>query len=109
MADIDSIDIKKDDIIVNLKISKGEYDLLKNTTSNLLLLPTDKEFLSNFLTTGKLGNSNRIMMPKKILNRFDMKDMIKKVPAKAFTINDEVYLFIKLRKSSFGIPKFKEE
>lgn len=108
MAEISSIGIKKDDIIVNLKISKGEYELLENKTKNLLILPTNPEFLNRPLTTGKLGNSNRIMMPKKILDRFDIEILEKKVPSKAFKIDDEVFLLIKLKKSTFGIPAFKE-
>jgi hypothetical protein len=30
------------------------------------------------------------------------------VPAKTFKIDDEIFLLIKLKKSSFGIPVFKE-
>ena len=59
MAEISSIDMKKGDIIVNLKVSEEEYRLLGNNTSNLLLLPTSSNFLDRPLTTGKLGNSNR--------------------------------------------------
>ena len=108
MAEIDSIDIKKDDIVVNLKVSKEEYRLIGNTTSNLLLVPTDLDFLNRPLTTGKLGNSNRVMLPKKILEKFEITELIKKVPARTFNINDEVFLLIKLKKSTFGIPEFKE-
>ena len=108
MAEISSIDIKKNDIQVNLKVSKSEYELLENHTSNLLLVPTNPDFLNYPLTTGKLGNSNRIMLPKKILQKFDVKNLEKKVPAKTFRINDEIYILIKLKKSTFGIPEFKE-
>jgi len=108
MAEIHSIDVKKDDITVNLKISKPEYDLLGNSTTSLLLTPTNPDFLSSLLTTGKLGNSNRIMMPKKILEKFEIKDMDKKVHAKTFRLHDEIFLLIRLKKSSFGIPVFKE-
>lgn len=108
MAEINSIDIKKDAIVVNLKVSKGEYELLGNSTSNLLLLPINPKFLNHPLTTGKLGNSNRIMMPKKILEKFEIKNLEKKVPARTFEVDDEVFLVIKLKKSSFGIPTFRE-
>jgi hypothetical protein len=108
MAEIQSINVKRGDIFINLKISKGEYDLLGNITSDLILLPTNTNFLSHSLTTGKLGNSNRIMMPKKILDKFEIKNLEKKVPAKTFKIDDEIFLLIKLKKSSFGIPVFKE-
>ena len=108
MAEIRSIDIKKDDIIVNLKVSRGEYELLGNNTSDLLLLPVNLEFLNRPLTTGKLGNSNRIMLPKKILKKFEIKNLEKKVPARTFKVDDDIFLIIRLQKSGFGIPKFKE-
>ncbi|NIO22722.1 MAG: hypothetical protein GTN38_01690 [Candidatus Aenigmarchaeota archaeon] len=108
MADIRSIDIRKGNIVVNLKISKDEYDLLNQETRDLLLLPAHSNILDRPLTTGKLGNSNRIMLPKKILDRHEITDLEKKVPAKTFNINDEVFLLIKLKRSNFGIPVFRE-
>ncbi|UCC91808.1 MAG: hypothetical protein JSV39_00865, partial [Candidatus Aenigmatarchaeota archaeon] len=94
-----SIDIKKNKIMVNLKVSKSEYELLGHNTSNLLLLPTNLEFLNRPLTTGKLGNSNRVMLPKKILERYEIKILEKKVPARAFGVHDEIFLLIRLKKS----------
>ena len=108
MANVRSIDVKGGEIRVNLKISKDEYDLLRQETRDLLLLPTNLNILDRPLTTGKLGNSNRIMLPKKILDRYEITDLEKKVPAKAFKINDEVFLLIKLKRSSLGIPVFGE-
>jgi len=108
MAEIRSIDVKKDEITVNLKVSKAEYEMISSTTSDLLIMPTSHSFLSHSLTTGKLGNSNRIMLPKKILERLEIKILDKKVPAKTFKIDDEIFLLIKLKKSTFGIPVFKD-
>jgi len=108
MAEIHSIDIKKGDIVVNLKITKDEYQLLRNHTTNLLLLPATPEFLNTPLTTGKLGNSNRIMLPKKILSRFDIGKLDKKVPAKTFKVDNDVFLLIRLKKSTLGVPVFEE-
>lgn len=108
MAEIRSIDVKRSEISVNLKISKAEYDMISNTTSDLLLMPTSQSFLSHSLTTGKLGNSNRIMLPKKILAKLEIKELDKKVPAKTFKLDDEIFLLIKLKKSTFGIPVFKD-
>ncbi|NIO20436.1 MAG: hypothetical protein GTN76_06770 [Candidatus Aenigmarchaeota archaeon] len=108
MADIRSIDMKRGEIRVNLKISRNEYELLSQETRDLLLVPTQPNILDRPLTTGKLGNSNRIMLPKKILDKYEIIDLEKKVPAKTFKINDEVYLLIKLKRSSIGIPMFKE-
>ncbi|MFH1237326.1 MAG: hypothetical protein V1648_02880 [Candidatus Aenigmatarchaeota archaeon] len=108
MAEIQTIDVKRDNVFVNLKISKLEYETLSNHTSNLLLLPTSHNFMSYLLTTGKLGNSNRVMLPKKILEKFDIRILDKKVPARMFSINDDTYLLIKIKKSAFGIPVFKD-
>ncbi|MCD6591027.1 MAG: hypothetical protein J7K72_03590 [Candidatus Aenigmarchaeota archaeon] len=108
MAEIRSITVNKDEIIVNLRVSKSEYEIIPKNIDNIILLPSDDKSLSNSLTTGKLGNSNRIMLPKKILSRYNIKTLEKKVPAKVFRINDEVFLLIKLKKSKFGIPTFEE-
>jgi hypothetical protein len=108
MAEIRSIDINSNNILINLRVSKSEYEILKHKTHDLLLLPADQDTLDRRLTTGKLGNSNRIMLPKKLLERHNIKEVIKKAPSKAFDINDEVFLLIKLKKSTLGIPVFKE-
>jgi len=108
MAEINSIDINNDDIVVNLKISKDEYGILQHKTDDLLLLPASSDSLDVRLTTGKLGNSNRVMLPKKLLGLYDIKEIVKKVPAKCFKIDDEVFLLVKLKKSTLGIPVFDE-
>lgn len=108
MAEIQTIDVKRDNVFVNLKISKVEYETLSNHTSDLILVPTSRTFMSYLLTTGKLGNSNRVMLPKKILEKFDIRILEKKVPARMFRIDDNTYLLIKIRKSAFGIPVFKD-
>lgn len=111
MADIQSINMGDHEIIVNLRISNSEYELLKNNRYDLVLLPSDFGSLGNTLTTGRLGNSNRIMIPKKMLAREKI-GLQKKVPSRVFKINDSAFLLIKLDESSMGIPVFgdgKEE
>jgi len=109
MADIQSIDMRNGDILVNLVISEKEYALLRQETKNLLLLPTNMEILDEFLTTGKLGNSNRIMLPKKNLQRHGVKFMDKKTPSKIFKLNGDTFLLIRLNKSKMGVPVFEED
>jgi hypothetical protein len=109
MANIKSMDIKNGEIFLNLKVSKTEYDTLRQSTDNLILLPTDVKALNNTLTTGKLGNSNRLMLPKKILEKNSIFQLQKKVPAKIFRIGGEVFLLVKLEESKIGIPFFKED
>lgn len=109
MADIDSIDMKNDKILVNLKLTKDEYKLLKQSTKRLLLLPTESNVLNELLTTGKLGNSNRIMLPNKVLRKYNVTKLLKRAPAQLFDIYDEKFLLIKLQESTFGKPRFGEE
>jgi len=71
---------------------------------NVLILP---EEFDEFLTTGKLGNSNRIMLPKKVLKKHAI-ELKGKVPAKIFDVNGRKFLLIKLEEIKIGIPKFKE-
>lgn len=108
MADIRTIDMENDDIFVTLKITKEEYKLLKLKSRNLLIVPTESDVLNESLTTGKLGNSNRIMLPNKILKKYNIKKLVKKVPSKVFEYNGNKILVIKLEESKVGIPVFKE-
>ena len=109
MADIDSIDMKNDKILVSLKLTKDEYKLLKQSTKGLLLLPTEPSILNELLTTGKLGNSNRIMLPNKILRKHNITKLLKRVPAQVFDVYDEKFLLLKLQESKIGKPVFGEE
>lgn len=108
MADIRTIDMKNDKIFVTFEISEEEYKSLKPKPRQLLIVPTDSNALDETLTTGKLGNSNRIMLPNKILKKYRIKKLLKKVPSKVFECNGNKILVIKLEKSDIGIPIFKE-
>lgn len=107
MAEVQSIDMKGREIVVNLKISQQEYKSLQQTTKDLLLVPTSSAILNELLTTGKLGNSNRIMMPNKILKRHNIPHLLKKVHAKIFDLDEEQFLVIKLKESKTGVPIFE--
>jgi uncharacterized membrane protein len=109
MADVNSIDMRNGRITLGLKISKEEYEFLKQATSDLLVIPATSKFMSQLLTTGKLGNSNRLMLPKKILDKLDVKRMDKKVPGKIFRLNGSVYLLTRLHGKKNGIPVFGGE
>jgi len=109
MADLNSIDLRNDRILLNLKVSKEEYEFLKQATTDIMVIPANSKFMSNLLTTGKLGNSNRLMLPKKILDKLDVKRMEKKVPGKIFRLNGSVYLLTRLHGKKNGIPVFGGE
>ena len=59
MADIRNIEMGNESILVSLDISKDEYNVLKNETKDILLIPSDSKMFNEVLTTGTLGNSNR--------------------------------------------------
>ena len=107
MADVRSVDVRGDEIFVNLKITSSEYRILRSSTKNLVVLPTDSSILADVLTTGTLGNGNRIMIPNKLLKRCDISVLNKKVPSKIFRVNNEDYLLIKLDGGDLGIPSFE--
>ncbi|MCK5233421.1 MAG: hypothetical protein KAJ91_01250 [Candidatus Aenigmarchaeota archaeon] len=109
MAEIKSIDVHKKDIELKLSISREEYKIIQNNTSDLIVLPCNAETLEHHLTTGKLGNSNRIMMPKKVLHLFKIKELDKKAPSTIFTIDNDCFLLSKIKKSCKGIPKFSDD
>ncbi|MCX6814367.1 MAG: hypothetical protein NTY20_01815 [Candidatus Aenigmarchaeota archaeon] len=109
MADVSSIDMKKDEIILSLKISKEEYEFLKQATADLMVVPVSPKFMNNLLTTGKLGNSNRLMLPKKILDKLDVKKMDRKVPGRIFRMQGNVYLLTRLHGKRNGVPVFGGE
>jgi hypothetical protein len=109
MARLQSIDIKNESILVTLKISEQEYEFLKSKSREFLIIPTDEDTLNETLTTGKLGNSNRIMLPNKILKKYEIKKLLKKASSKIFNSNGDKLLVIKLEESKVGIPVFKED
>ena len=109
MAEIKTIDMNNSKIEVKLSVNQDEYKILKHHMTDIVILPCGSESLTHRLTTGKLGNSNRIMLPKKIMESFGVKSLDKKVPANIFIIDDDAYLLIKIKKSEFGIPRFEEE
>lgn len=109
MAKIQIIDMKNDGILVTLKISEEEYEFLKPKSREFLIIPIDEDTLDETLTTGKLGNSNRIMLPNKILKKYEIKKLLKKVSSKIFNSNGDKLLVIKLEESKVGMPVFKED
>ena len=107
MAEIKTINFESDDVLVNLKLTKQEYLQLQSSTKDLIVLPTEPSILSDILTTGKLGNGNRIMVPGKLLKKEGMDELIKKVNSKIFYLNHEKYFLIKLDDVNKHIPKFE--
>ena len=108
MASIKSIEFG-DEILATFSISEKEYDLLKRSERDIVILPARSDVLDEVLTTGRLGNGNRIMLPTKILRKHDIKKLLKNVPAKIFEVDDSKFLLIRLEEYKPGIPVFKED
>lgn len=108
MASIKYIDFNSEGVAITLNATEEEYKMLRTFTNNLVVLPTEDEAMELKLTTGKLGNGNRIMVPNKLLKRHQISALRKKCPAKIFDVNREKYLLIKLEKSEL-IPEFEKE
>jgi len=107
MAKIESIDIEGNKITVKMNISKVEYELMNKTTSELVILPVNESSLNQKLTTGKLGNSNRVMVPKKFLDRNEIKVLPKNVDAGIFKVDGDNYILIKINTNEgLDIPVF---
>jgi hypothetical protein len=96
MASLDSIKIQNGSVFITLKADLEEYKLLNHSVKDLLLLPSDNNFLSQIMRTGALGNSKRLMLKKKFLklNEFNLE---KDVNSRVFQLNDEVFLLVKLK------------
>ena len=109
MADIESININDNVISLKVKITKDEYNLLGTNTKDLLILPANSSSLRQRLTTGKLGNSNRIMVPKKFLEKNNIKILPKTVSAGIFEIDDGVFLVTMIKSKGHEIPSFEDE
>jgi hypothetical protein len=108
MAEIKSIKLEDDHVILCLRLSRNEYDAFGNE-KELLVFPVSDNALNEVLVTGKLGNGNRIMVPNKLLERHSIPKLIKNVKSKIFSINKRNFLLISLDEKMPGIPLFKEE
>ena len=94
-------------IEIRLLLDQDEYRILKHHTNDLAVVPCGKDAVTRELTTGKLGNSNRIMVPKKLLERYNIDELDKKVPAHIFSLNGDKFLLIRMKRSKIGVPKFR--
>ena len=91
------------EIVLNLSITDEEYKLISGA-KEVIIASND---FDESLTTGKLGNSNRIMLPKKILKKHNI-ELRGKVPASIFESEGKKFLLIKLEEKKIGVPEFEE-
>ena len=108
MAQLKKVDIKGSSHYAEFKLSDEEYSSLQNV-KNVLIIPLNPKTFNEELTTGKLGTSFRIMLPKRTLERQEIYELPKKALSKFFKIGEEKFLLTCLNKSPLNIPKFMEE
>ena len=102
MAVLNNINFDKNRISVNFDITREEYKVFQED-KDFLLVPISA--LDMTLVTGTLGNSNRIMLPNKILKQHAINELVKKIPYKIIKTKKGKYLVIQLEGSEH-IPKF---
>jgi hypothetical protein len=106
MALIKSVSFDGDEIYLQVSISNKEYRQLQPSTKDIMVLPTNS--LEDTLTVGKLGNSNRIMLPKKTQKRYNIETLPKRAKAKIFELGNSKYLLINLSGKKIGVPNFEK-
>ena len=104
MAGLINVDFRMDKILVTLEVTSDEHQLIKYHRE-MLIVPTNA--LNDTLTTGKLGNSNRIMLPNKIMKKNSVESLKKKVPSTIVKARNGKYLVIQLEGPRTDIPEFK--
>ena len=100
------IEFENDSILITLEMNKREYDAVTPDVKKFITLPADT--LDRTLTTGKLGNGNRIMVPNKFLRSHDIDILRKFVKSKIVDIGEKKFLIIELEDKKRGIPKFSD-
>jgi hypothetical protein len=108
MAELKSVERNAKDIKVTLKLTSDEYGMISKSWDDILLSPVNDAQFSEELTTGRLGNGNRVMLPKKILERHGVKLLKKKLPAAIFEVEGRTYLLAKLKEKKPGVPVYRE-
>jgi len=107
MAELRSVDINEDGTFVHFKVTKKEYDIIRQNKSDFAILPLDPSSFQELLTSGKLGMGNRIMIPNRLLSRYET-SLKKKLPAGVYDVEDSKLLLILLEGSKL-YPEFGED
>lgn len=106
MANLQTVAFKGNKILVTLELNQEEYGVVSPRSRNFVLVPTAE--MPDKLVTGKLGNSNRIMMPNKVLKRYGIPAMPKHVRSTIIRANGGIWLVVDLEKQRAGIPEFEQ-
>ena len=109
MATLKKVELEDGGFTTTFHISKAEYELFRHGNKHFLLVPLGA--MHNQLTIGTLGNSYRLMLPKKFLREHGIAEdeLPKKADASVFTIGDEKFLAARIARSKAGAPKFEDD
>jgi len=88
------IEVDNADILMTLELTKEEYESISPEMKEFVTLPTN--MFDRVLTTGRLGNGNRIMVPSRFLRGHNIEVLRKNVPSKIFTVGEKKFLIIEL-------------
>jgi len=106
MSILRKVELNDKDVIITLCLTKEEYNVIKPNSKEFLTLPL--EAFERILTTGRLGNGNRIMVPTKYLKVNNIDILRKNVPSAIFDLGNKKFLLIELENKDPGVPVFKE-
>jgi len=107
MAELKSVDINNGETIVQLKVTRKEYDIIRQSRGDFAILPTDQSSFKELLTSGKIGTGNRIMVPNRMLSKYAF-SLRKKLSASIYEVDDSKLLLISLEGSKL-YPEFEED
>lgn len=107
MAIIKSMEMEDTKVRVIFEMSKDELVALSNETQNICLLSLTK--FNELLTTGTIGNSNRIMFPNRLLKRYNIKELPKHVETTILSFNGKRIAVLKLQDTAAPVPRFEGE
>lgn len=95
MASIKTIEVEDRKVKVLFEMTKDELMALQNETNDVGVVPLSR--FNETLTTGTIGNSNRIMFPKRLLRKHNIPVLPKHVDTMVLSINGKKLVVIKLQ------------
>lgn len=81
---------------MKLSLSREEYDRVKRNNRHFILLPIGGEALGDSLTVSKIGNSHHILLPKKLLRKYNVEEPEKKAGTTVVDYGKDKYLVVRL-------------
>lgn len=106
MANVKSMEVEGNKVRVLFEMSKDEWAALRNETKDVCLFSLAN--LDETLTTGTIGNSNRIMVPNRLLRRHNITHLPKHAGARVLALNGKKVVVIQLQDNHAPMPRFEE-